>query len=70
MDLVINHAEYGKTGIRVDIKLLLDRLELPGDPQYREIDEEAAKSDAHDLIGRIQAFNAEISRLQRLVQGS
>ncbi len=70
VDLVINHAEYGKTGIRDDIELLLDRFESPAEPQYREMDEEAGKADARYLIGRIEAFNAEIGKLQRLVQSS
>jgi hypothetical protein len=34
------------------------------------MDEEAGKADARDLIGRIEAFNAEIGKLQRLVESS
>jgi hypothetical protein len=68
VDLVINHAEYGKTGIRGDIELLLHQLESPAEPQYRDTVEEAAKADARYLIGRIEAFNAEVGKLQRLVQ--
>jgi hypothetical protein len=70
VDLVINHAEYGKTGIRVDIELLLDRLEAPVEPQHRQIAEDVIKSDARNLVGNIEAFNAELSKLQRLVQAS
>lgn len=70
VDLVINHAEYGKTGIRDDIERLLDRFELPAERPYREMDEEAGKADARYLIGRIEAFNAEIGKLQRLVESS
>ena len=67
VDLVINHAEYGKTGIRFDIELLLQRLEVPAEPEHREMNEELAKSEARHLIGNIQAFNAELGKLQRLV---
>jgi hypothetical protein len=70
VDLVINHAEYGKTGIRVDIELLLLRFEGPVEPQYREMIEDEAKSEARYLIGTIQAFNAEVGKLQRLVHAS
>jgi hypothetical protein len=70
VDLVINHAEYGKTGIRFDIELLLQRFEVPIEPHNRQLNEELAKSDARFLIGNIQAFNAEIGKLQRLVNAS
>lgn len=70
VDLVINHAEYGKTGIRIDIELLLNLLELPIDPEHRLMVAEQAKSEARNLIGSIQAFNAELGKLQRLVQWS